>query len=189
VGSTSRQLARVLLVEDNAPLRGAIASILRRDYPDVLEAETAHEALALLDPAPDLVICDVRLPDGSALRILEATLEMSPEPLKIAMSGNASAEETFRLAQLGVGAYLPKPFPLSALTDAIERVRTETPALDSLLRGSVGKVPMRELQQRVRRLMVGQALAISSGSRSGAARLLAVTRQAIQQVKRSDSTD
>ena len=151
----------------------------------MLEAGTEHGALALLDPPPDLLICDVCLPDGSALNILEATLELSPEPLKIAMSGNASAEETFRLAQLGVGVYLPKPFALAEVSAAIQRVQHETPAMDTLLRASVGKVPMRELQQRVRSVMVGQALALSSGSRSGAARLLDVSRQAIQQISRS----
>ena len=182
-----RELGRVLIVEDHVPLRTAIASLLRSSGAEVLEAGTEHGAIALLSPPPDLILCDVYLPDGSALKILEAALHLSPEPVKIAMSGHASAEEAFQLAKLGVLAYLPKPFTLDEISATIERVLREPPDIDTLLRASVGQIPMRELQQRVRRVMVGQALALSRGSRSGAARLLDVSRQAIQQITRGSS--
>ena len=70
------------------------------------------------------------------------------------------------------------------LSGTIERVLAAPPDIDTMLRASVGQVPMRELQQRVRKVMVGQALALTRGSRSGAARLLDVSRQAIQQITR-----
>ena len=180
-----RKLGRVLVVEDHAPLRKAIAALLANSGAEVLEAETEREAIARLDPPPDLIICDVYLPDGSAQKIFESTLQLSPEPVKIAMSGYASAEEAFQLAKLGVLAYLPKPFALEQLSESIERVLCAPPDIDTLLRASVGQVPMRQLQQRVRSVMVGQALALTSGSRSGAARLLDVSRQAVQQITRA----
>lgn len=182
----ARSLQRVVVVEDHAPLRQAIGAMLRRSGIEVIEASTAHGALALLEPIPDLVISDVRLPDGSAMDVFEATNALSPEPLKIAMSGAASAEEAFRLAQLGVRAYLAKPFSLEDLSNTIEQVLNEAPEVDRILRASVGKVPMRELQKRVRSIMVEQALALEQGSRSGAARLLDVSRQAVQQIVRDD---
>ncbi len=179
-----RELGRVLIVEDNVPLRTAIAALLRDSGAEVLEAGTERDAIALLNPPPDLIICDVYLPDGSALKILETALHLSPEPVKIAVSGHASAEEAFQLAKLGVLAYLAKPFSLAELSGTIERVLEAPPDIDTMLRASVGQVPMRELQQRVRKVMVGQALALTRGSRSGAARLLDVSRQAIQQITR-----
>jgi DNA-binding NtrC family response regulator len=179
-----RELGRVLIVEDNVPLRTAIAALLRDSGAEVLEAGTERDAIALLNPPPDLIICDVYLPDGSALKILETALHLSPEPVKIAVSGHASAEEAFQLAKLGVLAYLAKPFSLAELSGTIERVLAAPPDIDTMLRASVGQVPMRELQQRVRKVMVGQALALTRGSRSGAARLLDVSRQAIQQITR-----
>jgi len=184
---TLRDLRRILIVEDHAPLRAALAGMLRAEFDTVVEASTWHGALALLDPPPDLLICDIWLPDGSALKLLQKTLDLSPEPLKIAMSGNASASEAFLLGQLGVSEYLAKPFQLDDMRGAIRRVATESPPVDPLLRASVGKVPMRELQERVRSVMVDQALGLSSGSRSGAARLLNVSRQAVQQMIRSRS--
>ncbi|MFP6606690.1 MAG: response regulator [Myxococcota bacterium] len=181
-----RELGRVLIVEDNVPLRTAIAALLRDSGAEVLEAGTERDAIALLNPPPDLIICDVYLPDGSALKILETALHLSPEPVKIAVSGHASAEEAFQLAKLGVLAYLAKPFSLAELSGTIERVLDAPPDIDTMLRASVGQVPMRELQQRVRKVMVGQALALTRGSRSGAARLLDVSRQAIQQITRGN---
>lgn len=182
-----RELGRVLVVEDHVPLRKAIASLLGNSGTEVLEAGTEHGAIALLNLPPDLIICDVYLPDGSAMKIFEAALGVSPEPVKIAMSGHASAEEAFQLAKLGVLAYLPKPFTLDELSATIERILREPPDIDTLLRASVGQIPMRELQQRVRSVMVGQALALARGSRSGAARLLDVSRQAVQQITRGSN--
>jgi DNA-binding NtrC family response regulator len=106
-----------------------------------------------------------------------------------AISGIASAEQAFRLAQLGVRAYLAKPFSLDDLTAAVERILQEAPEFAPLVRASVGRVPMRELQGRVRHLMIDQALARAEGSRSGAARLLDVSRQAVQQVARQRADD
>lgn len=181
-----RRIDRVLVVEDEVPLRRGMALMVRRTWgARVLEAGSTREALALLSQAPDLVIADVCLPDGSALDFLEATLQQSPEPLKIAVSGWASAEQAFALAQLGVRAFLSKPFTLQDLCEAVERVRREAPSVEPLVRASVGRVAMRELQSRVRAVMIDQALALSEGSCTGAARLLRISRQAVQQVDRS----
>jgi len=177
-------IRRVLIVEDNVDLRRAIARTLAAADAVVVEVGTAAAAIEALTPVPDLVIADVSLPDGSALPVLEAMRSLSPEPLKIAISGTASAEEAFQLAQLGVLEYLPKPFALRELREAIDRVLRVPPALDSQLKASVGQVSLREMRGHVRRVMVEHALALSSGSRTGAARLLGLSRQAVQQIER-----
>jgi DNA-binding NtrC family response regulator len=54
----------------------------------------------------------------------------------------------------------------------------------------VGRVSFREVLDRVRRSMAEQALAMSAGNKTGAARLLGITRQAVQQLIRDlDLTD
>jgi DNA-binding response OmpR family regulator len=184
-----RKLDRVLIVEDNTSLRSAIATLVREWGAVACEAGNAREALAAFDPPPDLVICDIALPDDSGLSVLEATLSLRPEPAKIAISGVATAEEAFCLGQLGVREYLAKPFSLSDLGAAVRRVLTEVPDLDPLIRASVGQVPMRELQQHVRDLMVDEAMALTFGSRRAAARLLDISRQAVQQIVRQREAD
>ena len=95
--SSLSKLERVLIVEDHVPLRAAIAAMARGwGGARVLEAGTAREALDLLHEAPELLIADICLPDGSVLAVLEATLDLSPEPVKIGISGGASANRPSR---------------------------------------------------------------------------------------------
>ena len=180
---------KLVIVEDNVPLRAAIAQRVRSWGALALEAGTAREAKALLSPPPDLIIVDVCLPDEPAFAVLEAASRVWPVPVKVAISGAASPEEAFRLAQYGVRAYLSKPLSLDELTEAVEAARREAPDLDPWITGAVGHVPMRELQGRVRSQMMKQALALSDGSRSGAARLLEVSRQAVQQMLRGSASE
>ena len=179
-----RKLERVLIVEDNQALRAGIARVVQSWGAQAIEAGTVREAKAHLRPPPDLVVVDVRLPDGSAFSVLEAVSREWPAPVKVAISGKASPEEAFRLAQQGVRAYLSKPFSLGDLGAAVEAACSEAPLIEPLVTESVGYVPMRELQRNVRSTMIRQALALNQGSRSGAARLLDVSRQAIQQMLR-----
>ncbi len=176
---------RVLIVEDNAPLRSAIARHVRNWGSRPLEAGTAREANALLAASPDLLVVDLHLPDQLAFGVIEAAARLWPKPICVVISGRASPEQTFRLAQLGVRAFVAKPFSLEQLQHAIECAIREAPALEALIAASVGRVPLRTLQARLRNVMVRQALALARGSLSETARLLAVSRQAIQQMLRS----
>lgn len=178
------KLRRVLIVEDDAPLRSAIARCVSDWGARPLEAGTAREARALLAAAPDLLLVDLHLPDEPAFAVIEAAAQLWPKPICVAVSGCASPEQAFRLAQLGVRAYLGKPFSFGELQAAVESAYHEAPPLETLIAACVGRVPLRELQQRLRKVMVLQALALSEGSRSETARLLAVSRQAIQQMLR-----
>lgn len=183
----SHKFQRILVIEDDAALRSAmLRSVAAWEGAELLEAGTAEEARALLSPPPDLIITDVRLPDDSLLPLLDAIHEVSPAPVVVAVSGKASPDEAFRLAQRGVRAYLPKPFSIQELTATIEMACNDPPNLEPLITASVGRIPMRDLQDEVRRVMLKEALARAEGSRSAAARLLQVTRQAVQQFVNSD---
>jgi DNA-binding NtrC family response regulator len=179
------RLRRVLIVEDDQPLRSAIARRIADWGARPLEAGTAREAKAMLASSPDLLVVDLRLPDEPAFAVIEAAAQLWPKPIIVAISGCASPEQAFRLAQLGVRAYIGKPFSLDELQQAIEGAYREAPPLESLIAACVGRVPLRELQRNLRKVMMLQALALSEGSRSETARLLAVSRQAIQQMLRS----
>ena len=178
------QPERVLIVEDHKPLRQAIARAARGWGAEVLEAGTVQEAQELLERVPDVVIVDVALPDGQAQPIVEAAVRMRPAPAVIAMSGQASAEEAFQLARSGARRYLRKPISLEELTRSVEEALGDRPNLDAFVAAHVGNTPLRQVQGEVRRVMIEQALAKAHNSRSGAARLLDLTRQAVQQIVR-----
>lgn len=182
--SSLSQLKRVLIVEDDEALRRSLARVVRHWGALVSEAGSVLEGIELLNENPDLLITDVALPDGDAFKLLELASQRRPAPVAIAVSGQTSTEDAFRLAQVGCRAYFEKPLDMGDLAERVERALSEAPKLDALVAASVGRMPMRELQTEVRRVMVDQALARAGGSRSGAARLLSVSRQAVQQMVR-----
>jgi DNA-binding NtrC family response regulator len=157
----------------------------------VWQARSVAEATKLMDQQPDLMIVDVRLPDGDAFSLVELAARAKPSPVVVAVSGEASPEEAFRLGQLGVRAYVAKPFSVESLSAEVEAALRAAPKLEPWVAACVGQTSMRDLQSEVRRVMIDQAIALAEGNRSGAARLLHVSRQAVQQVMRdrSDHSD
>jgi len=178
------QPMRVLIVEDHKPLRQVLARAASGWGAEVHEAGSVREGFEKLALHPDLVLVDVALPDGNARSIVQQAVKMRPAPAVIAMSGQASAEEAFELARIGARRYLPKPISLEDLTGAVEAALHDHPDLRPLIASIVGLTPMREVLEEVRGEMVEEALAREHGSRSGAARMLGVSRQAIQQAVR-----
>ncbi len=176
---------RALLVEDDDVLGRAIQRTLEEWGNSVTWCKTLADALRAASSAPDLVVMDVGLPDGSGVTLAEALSTQRPAPLVVAMSGRASASEAFRLGALGVRGYLPKPVSFAELVATIDSLLERAPDLSPLLVASVGKRRFQDVQEQVRRTMTEQALALANGNRTEAARLLGVTRQAVQQLIRN----
>lgn len=177
---------KVIVVEDSPPLRRALEAALRARGAAVTLCSSAHEAReALAREVPDVLLLDVHLPDGSAFEILEVARPLRPRPVTIAMSGKASAEEAFRLAQLGASAYLRKPLDLATLDAALDRAVGGAPDLELHVRAAVGKIPVKDAERLVRSTMVDEAMARTGGNVRGAARLLDISRELLQHIVRA----
>ena len=90
----------VLLVEDNEPVRLAMAAILAREGFLVLTAATGHDAIAIIhEPlsALDVVVLDVHLPDASGVDLCARLRERYPKMPIIVCTGEATPEEATRL--------------------------------------------------------------------------------------------
>ena len=105
--------SRVLVVEDDEPLRRIITSNLTARGHAVRQASDASMALsALAEEQPDLLILDINLPDRTGWDVLrEARLSDEVGVLML----TAVPVSPRRLAEFRPVAYLPKPFPLEAL--------------------------------------------------------------------------
>jgi DNA-binding NarL/FixJ family response regulator len=132
--------SRVLIVDDDAPLRRVLSRFFRTLSLEVWEAKSVAESLPLLDGEPDLVITDVRLPDGSGQRVVEIASKKRPSPVIVAMSGLASAREAFALAQSGARIYLTKPFAerelVEGIADVCQEARRAAMSMTSVTSGS-----------------------------------------------------
>jgi DNA-binding response OmpR family regulator len=148
-------------------------------------AAQAHRLLAELQP--ELLLLDVHLPDGDAFDVLRTARTLRPMPVIVAMSGQASADESFRLGQCGVRAYLPKPLDLASFNATLDSVLVQTPDLEPHLRASVGHMAIKDVEHFVRETMVDEALAQATGNRRRAASLLRISRELLQHILRRRS--
>ncbi|MEM8755764.1 MAG: response regulator, partial [Pseudomonadota bacterium] len=124
---------KILLVEDEAPVRTfARRALALRGY-DVVEAEDAEAALAILEDAAaagetiDLVVSDVMMPGLDGPSWVREARKTWPDLSVIFTSGYA--EDVFRkgLNDLGNCGFLPKPFTLEDLGAAVKAKLTERP--------------------------------------------------------------
>jgi len=124
---------KILIVEDDQPIREMIAFHLSRAGFEVLEAPDCRSARELLaDERPDLALVDWMLPDISGLeltRMLKRDKEF--EDLAIIML-TARAEERDKLSGLDGGAddYITKPFSPRELVSRIQAVLRRTSSAD-----------------------------------------------------------
>jgi DNA-binding NtrC family response regulator len=102
-------MAAVLLVDDEASPRATLALLLKRAGHDVVQAEgvvTAAEALAAT--AFDLVITDLRMPEGDGLEVIRRTRATRPEAEVIVLTAYAGWESAREAMRLGAFDYFEK---------------------------------------------------------------------------------
>ena len=116
------QEPRILIVDDEERIRSLVASYLKADGFEVVEANNGRDAVAEVERRkPDLVIMDVRMPgmDG-----FEALSEIRRTSDVYVIMLTARAEETDRIVGLSVGAddYVTKPFSPRELVARVKAV-------------------------------------------------------------------
>ncbi len=121
----NKELIRVLIVDEHAVVREGLKHVISRQMDMIVagEASTKAEALKLLDGQRfDVVVCDVKLPDGEGWDVLKAVKE-SPDPLPVLML-SAFTEEQYAVQALKSGAdgYLNKGSPAETLIAALRRL-------------------------------------------------------------------
>jgi DNA-binding response OmpR family regulator len=125
--------ARILVAEDDVPLRSLIAAALRGAGFEVVEAGDGVECVGYAQPwvfrghqidPPDLIVSDIRMPGWSgieALRIFQAGAVRAPVVLMTAFG----TEETHELAaRLGAAHVFDKPFAIDDLVAVVRELLT-----------------------------------------------------------------
>ena len=117
--------AKVLVVEDEAPLAEMLRYNLKAEGFNVVHAETGEEALMLLDEErPDLVVLDWMLPGVSGIELCRRLRSKSDTCSVPIIMLTARGEESDRIRGLSTGAddYVTKPFSLPELMARVKAI-------------------------------------------------------------------
>jgi DNA-binding response OmpR family regulator len=137
-------MARLLLIEDDRPLRDGLVAALSRAGHSVTAAPTAATArAALTDPAQDfdLALVDITLPDGDGRDLAHLWRDVTAAPLVFLTARDTAADV---LAGFGLGAddYIAKPFALDILLARIAAVlRRSRTGEDTVTLGPLSVTP------------------------------------------------
>jgi two-component system, NarL family, response regulator DesR len=146
---------RVLLAEDQAMVRGAIAALLalEEDIEIVAEASRGDEVVALaLESGPDVALLDVEMPGGDGLDAAAALREKLPSCRVIILTTFGRAGYLKRAMENGAAGFLLKDAPSSELAKAIHSVMQGERVVDPDLAAmalSAGDNPLTEREREV----------------------------------------
>ena len=142
---------RIVLVDDSELVRRGIRSVLSSDPETSIqvvgEASTAAAAVAACrEHNPDVVLLDIRLPDGSGFEACRQILQKQPATRVVVLTSYSNDEYIFEAVSAGAQGYLMKEIDPAGLIQAIKDVAAGRSILDpgvtarvlSLLRSGQG---------------------------------------------------
>ena len=110
---------RVLVTDDDPLVRWALAARLEEAGLEVIEAGTVRETLER-EGEVDLVLLDVRLPDGDGLATAREILSRRPQRPLLLMTAFATPELAAEARRTGVRRCIDKPFDMDAVARIVD---------------------------------------------------------------------
>ena len=145
----------VLIVDDDADLRNNLEDILGDEGYVTLDAGTCSDALNIVKAQqPEVVLLDIKLPDGTGTNLLAEIKQHDPECLCTIMTAYADLDSSLAALKQGAYHYLQKPIrPMELITlldRAFETVRLRKEKMDA-------EENLRESEEKYRTLFEGTA--------------------------------
>ncbi len=130
VDSRTRRPARILVVDDESPVRSMIGASLQRQGYDVQQAVSGSQAIEMLAQVPyDLVLTDIVMQDGNGLALLERIHTDQPQLPVVMVSAIHDISVAIDSMRRGAYDYLLKPFEREHLVATVERALDHRQAL------------------------------------------------------------
>ncbi|WP_025323707.1 hybrid sensor histidine kinase/response regulator [Deferrisoma camini] len=115
----------VMVVDDEEPIREMVVDFLSERGWDVIAASTGEECIERWHPGVKAVVLDLGMPGMGGERCMAELLTRTPTPRIVVVSGYADRARIRRLIEQGAAEFLPKPYRLQRLVDALDRVVAE----------------------------------------------------------------
>ncbi|NBR59492.1 MAG: sigma-54-dependent Fis family transcriptional regulator, partial [Opitutaceae bacterium] len=171
----SLSLEKILIVEDEPIVRNLLTEILTRRKCIVRSAPTLAEAEALLSTDSfDMMLLDLRLPDGDGQRFLERVTAMPEHPLVVMITGYGTVESAVACMRAGAFDYVLKPFSPSQIDIILKKAQAYSQLLqvnrylsnpeEAEDGGLVGRSPaMQRMRQMIERVAPTDATVLITG--------------------------
>ena len=125
---------QVLIVEDDAALRGALCQTMEFGGYHVLRARNGKDALAVMDrETVDIVISDVQMDEMDGTELLQVVRRREPTMPFVMMTAFGSVEHAVQSMRDGATDYLQKPFEANVLLDMVSRMESQLPSPSSAM--------------------------------------------------------
>ena len=190
---------KILIIDDDGGLRKSLSLILGDAGYEVAQAEDGETGLsAAVEEAPDIILCDVRMPRLGGLEFLDAYREAGGEALVLVMTAYGGLELAVEAMKKGAYDYIPKPFGADEVLLVVrkaeerEQLRREVGRLRQEVRADarfgefvVGSPAMRHAMEVVQKVAPHDSPVLIMGS-SGTGKEL-VARMIHREGSRSDA--
>ena len=147
-------MARILVIDDERPIRRTLEDVL--DYEDY-EVDTAEDGLEGIEKIReneyDVVLCDIKMPNMDGIEVLTRITTLAPELPVVMISGHGNVETAVEAIKKGAYDFIEKPLDLNRLFVVLRNAR------DRVKLVSETKVLKRKVSKRYE--MIGQSPAIT----------------------------
>ncbi len=176
----------ILIIDDEKTIRWSLAEALVASGYETVDADTAAAGITRFrETCPDLVLLDMKLPDGSGLDVLRAIRSEDATVPVVLMTAYAEVDTAVEAMKLGAYDFIPKPYSVEKLRVSIsnametERLKTEIAYLRSGSTGGtvfkhfIGRSPaMQEIFEKIRKIGQSKATTILITGESGSGKEL-----------------
>jgi DNA-binding NtrC family response regulator len=147
-------MTKVLIIDDEKPIRNALRDILEYEKMQVEDASTGTEGLQKLEKDKfDLILCDIKMPGIDGIEVLEKIMEQGYGAPVVLISGHGTIETAVEAVKKGAFDFIAKPLDLNRLLVTVRN------ALDKSVIVNENKVLKKKISRTFE--MVGNSAAIN----------------------------
>ena len=176
-------MTKILIIDDEAPIRRVLRDILENESYQVADASTGMEALQHIKEQDfDAIFCDIKMPEMDGIETLEAIRKESDVPV-IMLSGHGTIETAVEAIKKGAFDFIPKPPDLNrlliTLRNALDKknLTTENKVLKKAVKiqnQMIGKsAPMLEVKDMIAKVAPTNARVLITGENGTGKELVA----------------
>lgn len=176
-------MAKILIIDDEAPIRRTLREILEYEKYKVQEAADGIEGLEKIKSESfDMILCDIKMPEKDGIEVLEEALKITDTPI-VMISGHGTIETAVEAIKIGAFDYIAKPLDLNrlliTLRNAMDKSKliTETKVLKKKVSQKYDMIgnseQIRNIKEMIERVAPTQARVLITGENGTGKELVA----------------